>query len=108
LYYPAFHKPFYVETDASDYAVGGHLLQYDEGGNALPIMFTSRVLKGAELRYTTTEKELLAVVDALTKFRVLILGYPVIVRIITGAYPSSKLQAAICAVIPLVGFYQPI
>jgi len=56
-------------TDASKYGLGVALLQ-DEGGEGwLPIGFASRKLKGAEPRYTTTEKENLAVVFGLRKFR---------------------------------------
>uniref|UniRef100_A0A1S4A158 Uncharacterized mitochondrial protein AtMg00860-like n=1 Tax=Nicotiana tabacum TaxID=4097 RepID=A0A1S4A158_TOBAC len=52
---PNLDKPFEVQTDASNYALGGVLLQ--EG---YPVAYESRKLKDAERRYTAHEKELLA------------------------------------------------
>ena len=57
-------KPYEVITDASDYGLGAVLLQ--EG---YPIAFESRKLNSAELNYTVTEKEMLAVVHALRVWR---------------------------------------
>ena len=57
-------KPYEVVTDASDYGLGAVLLQ--EGH---PIAFESRKLNSAELNYTVTEKEMLAVVHALRVWR---------------------------------------
>ena len=63
-------------TDASNYGVGGVLLQQEETGAWRPVAFTSRKLKGAETRYTTTEKECLAVVHSLKKWRHYLQGSP--------------------------------
>ena len=78
--YPEINKPFYLQTDASDVALGAILFQVDEVGNPCPIIYASRTLKGAELAYYTTEKELLAIVWALQKFRSYIMGGKVIIR----------------------------
>jgi hypothetical protein len=53
--------------DASDYAVGAVLVQHID---KLPhvIYYASRTLNDVQLNYSTTEKELLAVVFALDKF----------------------------------------
>ena len=61
-------KPYTIETDASDFAVGYSLLQENEG-QMHPIAFEGRKLQGAELRYPVHEKELLAIKEALKKWR---------------------------------------
>jgi hypothetical protein len=64
--------------DASDYVVGAVLGQRIE---KLPhvIYYTSRTLNDAQLNYSTTEKELLAVVFALDKFISYLLGFKIII-----------------------------
>lgn len=64
--------------DASDYAIGAILGQWID---KLPhiIYYASKTLNDAQLNYSTTKKELLAVVFALEKFRSYILGSKVIV-----------------------------
>uniref|UniRef100_A0A1B6H1P7 RNA-directed DNA polymerase n=1 Tax=Cuerna arida TaxID=1464854 RepID=A0A1B6H1P7_9HEMI len=74
LHHPDITKTFFLQTDASDYAIGGHLYQLKDDGNKAAIVFLSRVLQPAEQRFTTTEKELLAIVYCLQKTRYLILG----------------------------------
>ena len=44
------------------------------------IYYASKTMNDAQLNYTTTEKELLAVIFALEKFRPYLLGYKVIVH----------------------------
>lgn len=62
-------KPYLVKTDASAYAIGACLLQ-GEGPEERPIEYASRLLTRAEQNYSTTEREALAVVWAITdKFR---------------------------------------
>ena len=68
LQFPDFTKPFHVTTDASGYAVGGVLSQ-GEIGKDRPIAYTSRVLRGPELKYEVYEKEALAVLHSVNSFR---------------------------------------
>uniref|UniRef100_A0ABD2WCK5 Reverse transcriptase domain-containing protein n=1 Tax=Trichogramma kaykai TaxID=54128 RepID=A0ABD2WCK5_9HYME len=65
---PDFSKKFAIQTDASDYAVGAVLTQEYEDGEH-PVYYVSRVLSRVEQRYTTTEKECLAVIWTIEKFR---------------------------------------
>ena len=56
-------------TNASAYGVGGVLLQREDDGKWHPVSFTSRKLTDAERKFTVTEKECLAVVHGLRKWR---------------------------------------
>ncbi|CAB0029249.1 unnamed protein product, partial [Trichogramma brassicae] len=73
LQYPDFNRPFVVTTDASDFAVGG-ILSQGKIGNDLPIAYTSRSLTDAEVNYSTIEKELLGIVNAVQQFRPYLYG----------------------------------
>nr|GFC16667.1 reverse transcriptase domain-containing protein [Tanacetum cinerariifolium] len=59
--------PFELMCDASDYAVGAVLGQRIEK-HFRPIHYASKTMNQAEANYTTTEKEMLAVVYAFEKF----------------------------------------
>jgi hypothetical protein len=80
--------------DASDYAVGAVLGQRVE---KLPhvIYYASKTLNDAQLNCSTTEKELLAVVFALDKFRSYLLKSKVLVYLNHAAlkYLLSKKDA---------------
>ncbi|KAM2715235.1 hypothetical protein EV2_044869 [Malus domestica] len=75
---PNWSLPFELMCDASDYAFGAVLGQRV---NKLPhvIYYESRTLNDAQLNYSTTEKELLAAIFALEKFRSYLVGFKVIV-----------------------------
>ncbi|GKC94981.1 reverse transcriptase domain-containing protein, partial [Tanacetum coccineum] len=60
--------PFELMCDASDFAIGAVLGQRHEK-HFKPIHYASKTMTKAESRYTTTEKEMLAVVYAFKKFR---------------------------------------
>ncbi|GJU04989.1 uncharacterized protein Tco_1121419 [Tanacetum coccineum] len=75
---PDWNLPFEIMSDASNYVVGAVLGQR-VGRSAHVIYYTSRTLDSAQCNYSTTEKELLAIVFALEKFRSYLLGTKVIV-----------------------------
>ena len=57
--YPDYTKPFHLYTDASDFQLGAAIIQ-DRNGIPTPIAYYSKKLDKAQRNYTTTEKELLA------------------------------------------------
>nr|GFA77242.1 reverse transcriptase domain-containing protein [Tanacetum cinerariifolium] len=65
---PNWDLPFELMCDASDFAIGAVLGQRHEK-HFRPIHYASKTLTDAESNYTTTEKEMLAVVYAFEKFR---------------------------------------
>ena len=69
LLHPDETKPFVVETDASDYGVGGILSQYDENNEMHPVAFYSRSLNPAERNYEIYDKELLAIFACFKEWR---------------------------------------
>ncbi|CAN6723526.1 unnamed protein product [Malus baccata var. baccata] len=75
---PDWSLPFELMCDASDYALGAVLGQRKDKRPHV-IYYASRTLNDAQLNYSTTEKELLAVVFALDKFRSYLIGTKVIV-----------------------------
>jgi hypothetical protein len=75
---PDWSQPFKIMCDASDYAVGAVLGQRKEG-RVNTIYYASKTLNGEQLNYATMEKELVAVVFALEKFRSYIVNSKVIV-----------------------------
>jgi hypothetical protein len=75
---PNWEMPFEIMCDASKLAIGAVLGQRN-GKKSHVICYASRTLNSAQCNYSTTEKELLAIVFALDKFRSYLLGSKVIV-----------------------------
>ncbi|XP_033212095.1 uncharacterized protein LOC117169706 [Belonocnema kinseyi] len=71
---PNFRSPFQLETDATDTGLGAVLTQNINGENFV-ISFASRSLNSTERKYSASEKECLAVVWAIRKFRPYSEGY---------------------------------
>ena len=62
--------PLRLEADASDVALGGVLSQLQKDTNQQhPIAFFSRQFKGAEVNYSTPDKELMAIVECFKHWR---------------------------------------
>ena len=74
LAYPDFNEEFVIHTDASDTQLGAVISQ-----KGRPIAFYSRKLKPEQTRYTTTEKELLSIVETLKEFKNILLGMKIVV-----------------------------
>ena len=66
---PNFSQPFIVECDASGEGPGAVLMQ-----NHHLIAFESRKLKDYECHYSIYDKDMLAILHALTKFRQYLVG----------------------------------
>jgi hypothetical protein len=69
------HK-IYLTTDASDLRSGAVLAFGTSWETARPVAFDSMTFKGAELNYPVHEKELLAIIRALKKWRADLIGVP--------------------------------
>jgi hypothetical protein len=69
LSYPNFNKPFAIHTDASKIQLGAVISQDQK-----PIAFYSHKLNPAQTCYTTTECELLSIVETLKEFHNILLG----------------------------------
>ena len=75
LQLPDFSVPFVVECNACGVGIGAILSQQNR-----PIAFFSEALKGAALALLTYEKEMLAIVKAVRKWRPYLLGNPFIIQ----------------------------
>lgn len=78
---PDVSQPFFIRTDASDYALGGVIMQRElddkgrpiplpdgSGFRMLPIAYVSRRFTDAQVRWSTPEKECFAIVYTLRKY----------------------------------------
>ena len=75
LFTPNFSLPFNLQTDASDEGLGAVLTQQVEGVDR-PVLYVSRKLSQRETRYSTVEKECLAIRWAVGSLRYYLLGRP--------------------------------
>ncbi|GFV90269.1 transposon Tf2-11 polyprotein [Trichonephila clavipes] len=94
LQLPNFSEQFNLFTDASGVGIGGVLQQ-----NQKPIAFASQTLNKAERNYTVTERECLAVIWALNKFKTyfgplpvkVITDHAALTKLTNGKYLSSRM-----------------
>ena len=72
---PDFEKPFVIETDGSNGEIGAVLQQ-----NSHPIAYLSRALSTRNLGLSVYEKELMALVLAVTKWKHYLMGHHFIIK----------------------------
>ena len=76
LAFAQFDKPFILAVDASDESIGFVLSQLDSEGKEHPIAYGGRALRNEELRWHITDKEGLALVEAVRQFRPYLASMP--------------------------------
>ncbi|CAM1304217.1 Uncharacterised protein r2_g1413 [Pycnogonum litorale] len=76
---PDFEREFILATDASETGIGAVLMQ-DYDGKKLPVKYISRKLTAAESRYSTIERECLALFWATRKFHEYLYSKPFILE----------------------------
>lgn len=69
LRHPDFRREFFIQCDASEYGVGAVLFQKNNDGEENPVAFYSQKLNSCQRNYSVTEKECLAAVLAVKRFR---------------------------------------
>ena len=69
LLLPRYNREFMLRTDASNTGLGAVLLQQDENKEWRPIQWASKKLTATKKRYGITEKEMLAIVWGIGKFK---------------------------------------
>ena len=77
---PDFSRPFILQTDASEFGVGAVLIQVDAEGYDHSVAYFSRKLLPREQRYTTVEKECLAIKLGVQAFQVCLLEREFIIQ----------------------------
>ena len=94
MHHPDFAVPFHVFSDASIRAVGGVLMQMHE--NILkPIAYIARKMLPAEVNYSTTEQELLAIIFCFGQWRCYLEGSQVVLH--TDHEPLTWVKSQIMA-----------
>ena len=69
-------KPFIIEADASDFALGSILSQQGDDEKLHLVAFHSRKFDAAKINYEIHDKELLAIVDSFMQWRHFLEGSP--------------------------------
>ena len=88
---PDFTKPFKLMTDASDFGIGAVLIQESENGLEHPVAYYSKKLNDHQRRYSTIEKEALALVQAIQHFDIYITASSGPIRVYTDHDPLKFL-----------------
>ncbi|GBG60537.1 hypothetical protein CBR_g8561 [Chara braunii] len=98
-------RPFILETDGGPLAMGGVLIQRDEGGKERSIRFESRTLNSAERQYSQFKKEVLVILHCLKTFQAYLFGRRFILTIDpTNVAGALKNYRPIDSTVRWVGF----
>jgi len=89
---PQFDKPFVLMVDASDLGVGAVLMQEDHHGVEHPIAYFSQKFNKSQQNYCTSEKETLALIQALQHFDFYLSAAQHPIRIFTDHNPLTFLN----------------
>ncbi|GJZ20710.1 reverse transcriptase domain-containing protein [Tanacetum coccineum] len=98
LVVPDWNLPFELMCDASDFAIGAVLGQH-KTKHFQPIHYASKTMTEAQIHYTTTEKEMLAVVYAFEKFQpYLVLSKSMVIptTLLGNTHDQTRCQAKVC------------
>ena len=98
LVYPDFTREFHLFVDASSTGMGMALAQIDDNGRERVVAYNGRNFNKAELNYSTTHREGLALVEAIKKFQPYLHG-----KKFTVHTDHSALQWLMTGKHPLVG-----
>lgn len=97
LTFPKQNCPFTITADASAHSIGACLNQIDDGVSK-PVAFYSRKLSDTEVKYSTFERELLAVFSATKKWKTIIDGIHTTVftdhKPLVGAFYGDKARTS--------------
>ena len=92
LQLPDHQKPFILRTDTSNNCGLGASLMQEHDDKLYPVAYASKKLSSTECKYSTLERECLAIVWRMTKFRLYLAGKPFILQ--TDHKPLSYLNQA--------------
>ena len=83
LAHPDGARQFLLNADASGFAIAAVLSQQQQDGTVRPVAYYSRKMNAAEKNYGITDKELLAIVEAVRHWRCYLEGNPHPTKILT-------------------------
>ena len=78
LHYPRSNSPLILTTDASNFAIGG-VLQQEIDGQLRNLYYHSQLMTTSQRRYSTIEKEALAIYKCFERMRPYLLGQDIII-----------------------------
>ena len=90
---PDYTKDFLIFSFASEHTIAAVLIQKNKENQEQPIAFFSRVLRDAELKYSTVEKQAYALVKGMKAFRDYILHSKIIAYVPFSAVKDILVQS---------------